>query len=225
MGIIKDRTGEKYGRLTIVSYTGKQTFHGGNAIWLCKCDCGKYVERPAVMLKHSKMPSCGCYVKEHTENLNKSHGGRNERLYLVWIDMRRRCYDKKDSNYFRYGGRGIKVCDEWKDYSVFREWAIKTGYDPSARKQQCTIDRIDVDGNYCPDNCRWVDAKIQNNNRRNNKIVEFNGRKQTLKQWADEMCFNYEMVDKRLNAGWDIERAFYQPARITKKSVIHKGTC
>ena len=225
MSGIVDITGQRFGRLVAVCYTGKKTFPSGNAIWQFKCDCGNTVERTRPDVKVSKTPSCGCYVKERASNLNKTHGGRHDRLYLVWMDMRRRCSDKKDSNYSRYGGRGIKVCDEWKEYSAFKYWAYQSGYNPDAKYGKCTIDRIDTNGNYCPGNCRWADAKTQNNNRRNNRVIEFNGKKQTLKQWTEELNLNYGMIDKRLNAGWDVERAFSQPQRITRRTVIHKETC
>lgn len=220
MGII-DISGQRCGRLTAIEYTGRKTKPGGNAIWLFRCDCGNYVERPRSMLKYSKTPSCGCYVRERMGNLNKTHGGRNDRLYLVWMDMRRRCSDKKDKNYFRYGGRGITVCDEWQDYAVFKQWAMSSGYDPTAKHLVCTIDRIDTNGNYCPENCRWVDAKAQNNNRRTNKLIDYRGKTQTLKQWSEELGLNYSLVCKRLSAGWDLERAFFQPARVTKRKVVH----
>ena len=221
MSAILDITGEKFGRLTAIRYTGRKTIPGGNAIWEFRCDCGKIVERPRSRLKSSNVPSCGCYKEERAGKLNKTHGGRHERLYLVWMDMRRRCYDKKDDAYSRYGGRGIKVCEEWNDYAMFRDWANKTGYDPNAKRQQCTIDRIDTNGNYCPENCRWVDAKVQSNNRRSNKLIDIDGRTRTLKQWAEELNLNYQLVCKRLAAGWDVDKAFYQPARVTKRTIVH----
>ena len=220
-GQVTDITGQKKGRLTAIRYTGRNTKTGHNAIWLFRCDCGNYVERPRVMLNYSKTPSCGCYVKDHASQLNKTHGGRNERLYLVWMDMRRRCYDEKDANYFRYGGRGIKVCDQWKDYATFREWANKNGYDPVAVSHQCTLDRINVNGNYSPENCRWVDSKVQCNNKRNNKRIEYMGETHTLSEWADKFNLRYGLVARRINAGWEPERAFTQPARVTKRTIIH----
>ena len=220
----RDFTGERFGRLTAICYTGKNTKQGRNAIWLFRCDCGNYVERVAIGQKYSKVPSCGCYLKERAGALNRTHGGRHERLYYVWMDMRRRCYDPKDTNYKRYGERGVRVCEEWNDYAKFREWANASGYDKNAKKQHCTIDRIDNNGNYCPENCRWVDSKTQSNNRSTNKIVEYQGRRQTLKQWTDELGLKYALVQKRLMSGWTAERAFNEPSRFEKLS-IRKETC
>lgn len=224
MGNFKDYSGQKFGRLTAIRPTGRKTFPSGNAVWIFECDCGNVVER-TIPPSSIKMPSCGCYVREHAENLNKTHGGRHERLYLVWMDMRRRCLDESDQSYKDYGGRGIIVCDEWKDYSVFREWAKSTGYDETARSHKCTIDRIDVNGNYEPRNCRWVDSKTQNNNRRNNKLVCYKGQTKTLKQWSEELGFNYELACKRLNNGWTTERAFFEPSAALKWKNVHRETC
>lgn len=215
---IKDISGQRFGRLTAIAYTGRKTEPGGNSIWLFKCDCGNYVERPnSNVTCVSKVPSCGCYIRERAGNLNKTHGGRHERLYLVWMDMRRRCYDKKDSNYSNYGGRGITVCEEWKDYAKFREWAISTGYNKEAKRQSCTIDRIDSNDSYTPENCRWADSVIQNNNKKNNIVIEYKGKKQTLPEWSRELGFKYSLVLKRLSTGWDFERAITQEPRVCKK--------
>lgn len=212
-----DISGQRFGRLTALAFTGRRTKPGHNAIWLFKCDCGNYVERVRPCEKYSKTPSCGCFVRERAANLNKTHGGRNERLYLVWMDMRRRCYDKKDLNYSNYGGRGITVCEEWKDYAKFREWAIATGYDKEAKRQACTIDRIDRNGDYTPENCRWADSVTQNNNKKNNIVIEYNGKKQTLPEWSRELGFKYSLVLNRLTSGWDFERAITQKPRVCKK--------
>lgn len=213
---IKDITGQRFGRLTAIAYTGRLSEHGHNAIWLFRCDCGKYVERKRLSVAHVKTPSCGCYVKEHTGNLNKTHGGRHDRLYLVWMDMRRRCRDPKDANYGNYGGRGISVCDEWQDYSVFRDWAYSTGYDETAKSRQCTLDRIDTNGNYSPDNCRWADAKVQCNNKRNNVLIEYNGKVQTASQWADETGISGRTIVRRIRSGWTVEKALTTPVQVFK---------
>ena len=212
----KDVTGQRFGRLTAIRFTGKYTKPSNNAIWLFRCDCGNLVERRRVSVESTKTPSCGCYVREHARNLNLTHGGRHDRLYLVWMDMRRRCRDPKDANYERYGGRGITVCDEWQDYETFRKWAYSTGYDKTAPGHQCTIDRIDTNGNYSPENCRWADAKTQCNNKRNNVLIEFDGRVQTASQWADETGIDDKTITRRIKSGWTVEKALTKPVRVFK---------
>lgn len=215
---VKDLTGQKFGRLTVMELTGKKT-KSGNAIWICQCECGNITEADSGSLRVGYKVSCGCFAKDHARSLNISHGGRNERLYLVWMDMRRRCRDEKDENYKNYGGRGIKVCKEWQDYAVFRNWALTHGYDKNAKYSTCTLDRIDVNGNYEPSNCRFVNMKVQCNNKRNNRVIEFNGETMTAVQWARKLGMNDSIVSKRLNAGWSIERALTEPPRVTKRTV------
>ncbi len=215
-----DLTGKKFFKLTALYPTGEVYPHGKNAIWMCKCDCGNYTTANSGQLRCGTKKSCGCAVIDHTGNLNKTHGGRNERLYLVWMDMRRRCYDTKDKNYHRYGGRGISVCDEWKDYAVFREWANSNGYDKDAKPGECTIDRIDVNGDYCPDNCRWIDIITQQNNRRSNVFITYNGKTQTATQWSREQGYHPSLINRRLSMGWSAERAITTPPRGTRKQAL-----
>lgn len=216
---IRDLSGQRFGKLVVVEYTGKRTEPGHNAIWLCKCDCGKTIEVRGSNLTTTRRPqkSCGCYVKEKARLVNTTHGGTHERLYGVWMGMRRRCYDPKIKDYGRYGGRGIKVCEEWKDYSNFRKWAFDSNYDQYADFQKCTLDRIDPDGNYEPDNCRWVDITEQENNRRNSTKIEYQGKTQTVSMWERELGMKHGLLRDRLKRGWDVERAITQPVEIHKK--------
>ena len=214
---LRDRSGERIGRLTVLAYTGKRTNSGHNAIWLCKCDCGNLIERSSGHLSGKGTQSCGCFARDRMAKLNLKHGGRGDKLYLVWMDMRRRCRDEKDKNYMNYGGRGIRVCDAWEDYEAFKDWAYSNGYDETASYRTCTIDRIDVNGDYSPENCRWVDSKTQCNNKRNNRLIEFGGRVQTIAEWARELDLSYGMILKRLDAGWSPEDAFCKPPRVTKR--------
>ena len=115
--------------------------------------------------------SCGCLVKKHGDCSN----GKTSRLYNVWCGMKSRCYNTGSAEYHNYGARGIVVCDEWQNFPQFKEWAMKNGYNSNAKRSDCTLDRIDVNGNYTPNNCRWVSAKEQNRNKRNNNIVTING--------------------------------------------------
>lgn len=158
-----DLTGQKFGRLTVVEHVkfveGKK-FSG----WLCKCDCGNMTYQKSYQLRNNLVKSCGCYAKERTHNVHiaKTHGSSKSRLYITWRNMRVRCSYPKDKRYSEYGGRGITVCDDWKNsFEAFKKWALANGY-----SDELTIDRIDANGNYCPDNCRFITRAENNKNRR-----------------------------------------------------------
>lgn len=218
-----DISGQRFNKLTALYPTGEKSKNGHNAIWMCLCDCGNLTKANTGQLRCGGKKSCGCAVIEHASNLNRIHGGREERLYSVWIDMRRRCSDPKDRNYKNYGGRGISVCDEWAtDYSAFREWAVSAGYDELAARGVSTLDRIDVNGNYEPVNCRWVNSKTQCNNKRNNVSITYDGKTMTATEWSRYLGFSRNLVWKRLNAGWSVERALTKKPRVTKRRILVK---
>lgn len=162
---IKDLNGKKFGHLSVIRFdhvNDRQL-----AVWECLCDCGNttYVTTSSLLSGNSK--SCGCIRKEKLREQSYINGYSSERLYNVWKNMCGRCFDQKARGYKNYGGRGITVCDEWRnDYASFRDWAMANGYDPDAPYGQCTIDRIDNDGNYEPSNCRWVSMAVQAKNKR-----------------------------------------------------------
>lgn len=164
----EDITGNKYGRVTVIEYVG--TSEDRRALWKCSCECGRTFITRGKDLRAGKVNSCGCARRERCSDrmhrINTTHGHRNTRLYHVWRDMKLRVLDKNHKSYPSYGGRGIKICDEWMRFQAFYEWAMENGYDPNAEYGKCTLDRIDVDGDYEPTNCRWVDMKVQANNRR-----------------------------------------------------------
>ena len=153
-----DLTGQRFGRLTVIKRNGSIDHH---AAWKCICDCGKVTTVNGKWLRSGKTTSCGCYHNELLAKRSTTHGMSKTRLYRIWHDMKNRCFYEKDKKYSYYGGRGITICNEWKDnFEKFKAWAVANGY-----KENLTIDRINNNGNYDPSNCRWVTMKEQCKNR------------------------------------------------------------
>lgn len=159
----KDLTGKRFGRLVVIEEVEPHFTPGGQKVlmWKCKCDCGTEKIISGISLKSGATISCGCFHREQLGALRRKHGAAHqERLYGVWLNLRERCRNPNNNHYHSYGGRGINVCDDWmNDYSSFRDWALKNGYREDIResgRNNITIDRIDVDGDYEPSNCRFV---------------------------------------------------------------------
>lgn len=165
------------------------------------CDCGAIRIVFANSLKSGKSKSCGCYGTErHTEvceNNFKTHGDSKSRLYKIYCGIKKRCYNPHAYNYKNYGARGIAMCDEWlNDWITFKDWSLKNGYNDSL-----TIDRIDVNGNYSPLNCRWVTCVAQANNKRTSRRVTYQGETHTLAEWARILDIPYKMLHKKIQRG------------------------
>jgi hypothetical protein len=198
-GIIE---GQKYNHITVIKKSYKNKARA--QMYLCKCDCGK--EYYLVSSRIGKNISCGCV--RPPKGYNKKHGCSYTRLYKVWSQMKDRCLNPKSKRYEEYGGRGITIHPEWMEYVNFSKWAYENGYDGNAKFMKCTLDRIDCDGNYEPDNCRWVDMKRQGNNRRNNRKITYNGETHTLSEWSDLLGIKLSTLYARIRRGWTINEAF-----------------
>lgn len=200
---INDLTGKKFGKLTVIKYCGTVNH---KATFECLCECGNTKVIQGVLLSNGHTRSCGCLAENNTDQTK--HGMSKTHIYGVWCTMKSRCYNKNSQHYSLYGGRGITVCEEWlNDFMAFYEWSMSNGY-----SDDLTIDRIDTNGNYEPSNCRWVTVKEQQNNRRNNKMLTYNGKTQTLAQWADEKHIKIGTLHSRLTKyKWSVERALNTP--------------
>lgn len=211
-----DLSGQKFNRLTVVEQIGRSK--DGKVIWLCKCECGKYCKATTGGLKSGNNKSCGCLRKEAFTN--RTHGLRYTRQYRIFHHMKDRCYNPNDSHYDDYGGRGIRICDEWlQDFKTFYGWSLKNGY-----RDDLTIERIDVNGNYEPSNCTWIKLEEQSENRRCNIRITYNGKTQNLKQWADELGMNYIGLYQRIVVrGWNAERAFSAKEKCNERRITFNG--
>lgn len=218
MGKVIDLTGKKFGKLTVVRRVENNKH--GNSMWECVCECGEKRVVQGCGLTNGHSSSCGCTRKEKLiqRNIefdgNTTHGMCKTRIYRIWQGIKRRCCNSNDySHYKEYGGRGITVCEEWQRFESFYEWAMQNGY-----ADDLTIDRIDVNGNYEPSNCRWTTPKEQANNTRTNRVFTYNGKTQTLTMWAEEYGINRATLYDRLirKHQWDMEKALTTPVRERK---------
>ena len=199
-GKFEDLTGQRFNRLVVIRYLPKEERRTPQYAWLCQCDCGNTTYSITSKLKNGVQKSCGCYRKENENylgDLTRKYKYSNKRLYGQYKAMLNRVYNKEGREYENYGGRGISVCEEWlgdNGYDVFAEWALKNGYDINAPHGECTLDRIDNDGDYCPENCRWISNIEQQNNRRANVRLEYNGEMYTLAELSRMFDIPYDMV-------------------------------
>lgn len=198
MGKVKNLLGQTFGRLTVLTLARIEK----RAIWACSCSCGKIVEVTGNSLCSGNTSSCGCLHTEQlvSRNMADAKGVKNHPLYLTWTSMLMRCGNPNDAYYSIYGGRGIKVCDRWKSFETFCA-------DVGDRPQDMTLDRIDTNGDYSPENVRWATAETQARNRRTNRMIEFAGRRLCVTEWALETGINKAVIAQRLNRGWAISDA------------------
>jgi hypothetical protein len=201
--------GKRYGRLTIVENITDKPKH---TLVRCVCDCGKEWTGRASSLKNGNTQSCGCLKKETTIENHKKHGKSGTKIYGLWAGMLQRCENPKRDNYKWYGLRGIKVCAEWHQFEKFYHWAITNGYEDTLE-----IDRIDSNGHYEPDNCRWVTRKENNRNTLNNHFVEINGVTKTIGEWAEISGIRAGTILQRIKLGW-LGNKILMPSREKKQT-------
>lgn len=207
--------GQRFGRLEVKAVQRKE--NGWYAVSLC--DCGNINERVVSNLKTPGLKSCGCWIKERmkqTNDLRTKHGMHDTPEYSVWEGIKQRCLNPKNCNYQKYGGRGISVCDRWLEFVNFFS---DMGKKPTPKH---TIERLDFNGNYEPENCIWADWKTQSRNKRTSIILEFSGKRQSLADWADHLGVPYSFLSSRYQAGWSVEEIL-NPSAQTKWSKRKKS--
>lgn len=212
-----DLTGLRFERLTVLEYAGCKN---EEAHWHCLCDCGNRTISSGRALRRKQTKSCGCYRRDY-QSQNVKHGCNRKkgktRAYSVWSGMIQRCTNPNDKYFFNYGGRGINVCEQWKDFNNFLS---DMGEPPEGK----TLDRIDNNIGYSPENCRWADRFVQMRNCRRNVVIEFEGKKQTLIEWAEETGIKFNTLQSRINnPKWTLSDALTKPAQRYTKSTSGVG--
>lgn len=221
LGHIKDLTGQKFGRLLVVKRADDKYYGGVRyTAWLCRCDCGNMTVVNTSSLTSGNTTSCGCYSSELKSSRAKTHGMSKTRLYNIWNGMLTRCYNEHSTKYDNYGKRGIKVCEEWHKFENFYEWAKTSGYNEDAKYGDCTIKREDVNGDYCPENCKWANSKEQANNTTTNKLITWNNETKTASQWEEIVGIKASVIRERLRNGWNEGKALTTPPRCRNKLTV-----
>ena len=208
--------GKRYGRLTVLKEVEKKN---KKIMYLCKCDCGNTCIVQGNNLRSGHTKSCGCLKSEVLVEKATIHGKSDSRLYHIWEAMKQRCTNYKNSAYNNYGGRGVFICKDWLVFTNFRQWALMSGY-----SENLSIDRIDNNGGYEPSNCRWATIKEQDNNKRNNILLTFEGETKTLAQWGECKKIPYKVLYQRIkHLRWTVERALSTSPRRCKRRKSSKA--
>ena len=219
----KSLVGKTFGRLTVIKDSGERA-KNGNILWECVCDCGKRRLVLGANLLNGQTKSCGCYSTDILKKVATKHGlskvnGKHTKLFRAWDAMKQRCYNKNHASYKDYGGRGIDICTEWReDFEAFHDWSIANGF-----SDDLSIDRIDNDKGYSPDNCRWVDAKTQIRNRRNTVTYNWKGSEYTLAELGELTGINKMTIKSRLNSGATLEEALDPKVNTSVLTMSYKG--
>ena len=206
-----DMTGQRYNRLTVVEIVEGSA--PVKSYWKCVCDCGNVTFVSGANLRSGAVKSCGCLRKDIKTTLR--HNMTGTRLYNVWASMKNRCYNPNQASYKNYGGRGIHMCEDWrKTPDKFFEWAMGSGY-----SDDLTIERIDVDKDYCPENCKWIPFNTQQSNRTSCRSFTHDGRTQNLTDWCKELGLQYKQIHNRIyKLGWTFERAISESCHSEKRN-------
>jgi hypothetical protein len=218
------KEGTRYGRLVVIKEVEpRKVSRGHDRQFLCKCDCGNMVVTLLRSLRFGRTSSCGCKQRESATSIGGSkricpNNDTARRIYSIWRGMKSRCYCKANSTYDNYGGKGISVCDEWRnEFLAFYRWSMEHGY-----KDGLTIDRIDGRGNYEPSNCRWATMKVQANNTKKNVLITHGGETHTVTEWSRITGINRTTLQLRMKNGWDDDMLFSKPMLGGKRI---KGQC
>ncbi len=205
MGRFIDLKGHVYNHWKVISLAGKDK--SGSSMWLCECDCENKTQRiiSGTSLRFGRSKSCGCTrgekIKTHGKSSKKNKNELDKKIYKTWEGMKQRCFNENRKGYENYGGRGITICDEWlEDFINFYNWSMENGVD-----LELSIDRIDVNGNYEPANCRWITFTEQQNNKRDNHLLSYNGETKTIAEWERYFNFKKGVLRTEIHRGRTLE--------------------
>lgn len=204
MGRFLDITGEHFGRLKVNHIAGRNKHN--QILWHCTCECGKEAVVIGHLMRYGYTQSCGCLHREMASKINLSHGMAQKPIYRIWRSMMQRCYDKNSNAYGRYGGRGISVCESWQDFNSFYA-------DMGDRPEGLSLERVDNDGDYSPENVVWADAKAQARNRRSTVYLEHDGQRKSMAEWAEDVGMDIKTLWMRINRGMPVDVALTKGVR------------